>query len=82
MGIDLAPLSWPVFRLGEALETLARRSGFAVRLVESLAPPSSFALDGCEQLGSWIEAAAGCLGLEVEPLEMSYAEVERLNQDA
>ncbi|MBI3801897.1 MAG: ABC transporter ATP-binding protein [Deltaproteobacteria bacterium] len=78
MSIDLAPLSWPVARLGEALETLARKSGFPLRPVESLVPPRDLALDGGEQLGRWIAAAAGCLGLEVEPLEMPYAEVERL----
>src|SRR4051812_3141383 len=78
MSIDLLPLSWPVSRLAEALETLARRSGFVCRSVAPLAPPPSLALNGGDPLGRWIEAAASCLGLEAEPLEICYGEVEQL----
>src|SRR5216684_4807589 len=78
MSIDLLPLSWPVSRLAEAIETLARRSGFVVKSIASLAPPTSLALNGGDPLGRWIEAAASCLELEAEPLEISYGEVEQL----
>jgi ATP-binding cassette subfamily B protein len=78
MSIDLLPLSWPVSRLAEAMETLARSSGFACKSIEALASPSGLALNGGDQLGRWIEAAAHCFGLEAEPLEIRYTEVEQL----
>jgi ATP-binding cassette, subfamily B, bacterial len=79
---DLDQLSWPVSRLGEALEALAHTSGLAPRAVEIPPPPHSLARDGTEGLGRWIEATAGSLGLEAEPVDVPYAEVERLVQCA
>ena len=78
MSIDLLPLSWPVSRLAEALEALARSSGVVFRSAAPLPPPTSLALNGGDSLGHRIEAAANCLGLEAEPLEISYGEVERV----
>ena len=79
---DLDKLSWPVSRLGEALEALARTGDLAPRSVEVPPPPHSLARDGAEGLGRWIEATAGSLGLEAEPVDVSYAEVERLVRSA
>ena len=79
---DLDKLSWPVSRLGEALEALARTGDLAPRSVEVPPPPHNLARDGAEGLGRWIEATAGSLGLEAEPVDVSYAEVERLVRSA
>src|SRR6267142_5124693 len=79
---DLDKLSWPVSRLGEALEALARIGDLAPRSVEVPPPPHSLARDGAEGLGRWIEATAGSLGLEAEPVDVPYAEVERLVRSA
>jgi ATP-binding cassette, subfamily B, bacterial len=77
---DLTRLTWPVARLGEALEALARAAGLALRAVESLSPPAGLLWPGDEALGRWLAAAAGQLGLEVEPAEIPYGEVEPLLQ--
>src|SRR5262245_28348135 len=78
MSLDFLPLSWPISRLAEALETLARRSGFPVNSGKPLPSPTSLALKDDDALGRWMESAASCLGVEAEPLEMSYGEVEQL----
>lgn len=75
---DLERHAWPISRLGEALEALARAVGLSPRSVEIPTPPQGLVREGHDTLGRWIQAAAGCLGLEAEPVEVSYAEVERL----
>jgi ATP-binding cassette, subfamily B, bacterial len=75
---DLTTLAWPAARLGEALEALARAIGLAPRTVEPLSPPAGLVWHGDEALGRWLAAAAGHLGLEAEPTEIPYGEVERL----
>jgi ATP-binding cassette subfamily B protein len=79
---DLHMLAWPVSRLGEALETLARIGGLVPGSAAITPPPHSLAQDGGEALGRWIEATAGALGVEAEPVEVPYAEVERLVRSA
>ena len=78
----LDKLSWPISRLGEALEALARTGGLAPRSVEVSVSPGSLAWDSREALGRWIEATAGVLGLEAERVEVPYAEVEWLVRSA
>src|SRR5215831_9104279 len=75
---DLNTLVWPVARLGEALEAMARRSGLAPGERETPVPPEGLARDNTEALGAWIETAATWLGLEAESVEVPYAEVEGL----
>jgi ATP-binding cassette subfamily B protein len=75
---DLNTLAWPVARLGEALEAMARRSGLASGERETPVPPEGLAQEEAEALGTWIEAAATWLGLEAESVEVPYAEVEGL----
>ncbi|MCI0407630.1 MAG: ABC transporter ATP-binding protein, partial [Acidobacteria bacterium] len=75
-------LTWPVSRLGEAIEALARKSGLTPRSVEIPTPPAGLTQGGSEALGQWIEAVANGLGFEAEPVEIPYAEVERLVQAA
>ena len=68
--------SWPLSRLGEALEALAYKSG--LRSIEALPPPPDLVWGGGELLGQWIESTAEYLGLEAEPVEVPFADVERL----
>jgi ATP-binding cassette subfamily B protein len=50
--------------------------------VEIGAPPPRLCTGDGAALGRWIEAAAGHLGLEAEPVEAPYAEVEQLIRTA
>jgi ATP-binding cassette, subfamily B, bacterial len=75
---NLAACSWPVSKLGEALEALAHTCGLAPTALETPAPPHGLMRGADEALTRWIEAAAGCLGLEAEPVDAPYAEVEQL----
>ena len=72
---DLAALAWPVGRLGEALSVLARRRGLAPGKLD-LAEPRESASP--EDLDRWIGAAVAAMGLEAEPVEAPYGEVENL----
>src|SRR5262245_49921416 len=74
---DLTTLAWPAAKLGEALEALARTVGLAPRALESLSPPAGPLRHGDEALGRWLVAAAAQLGLEAEPTQIAYGEVER-----
>ncbi len=72
---DESQLFWPVSRVGEALEALARESGLVSG--GTLAPPPSQIVESNEVLGQWIIAAADWLGFE-EPREVRYATVEEI----
>ena len=78
MTSDLTPLAWPAARLGEALAALARRADLSPNAVEILSPPAELFQQGDEVLGRWLRSAAGHLGLEAEPMEIPYGEVERV----
>jgi ATP-binding cassette subfamily B protein len=78
MSRSLHDLSWPAARLGEALETAGRRAGLGAHEEEVGAPPARLLTGDSAAIGSWIEAAAGWLGLEAEPVDTSYAEIENL----
>jgi ATP-binding cassette subfamily B protein len=73
-----AELSWPASRLGEALAALGQRSALAVERAETAVPSPKVIAEGGEQLGRWIEATAGWLGLEAEPVQAHYPDVEQL----
>ncbi len=80
MTAALEPLSWPVARLGEALQALGKASGFslaAADLNELSRADGAGDLDEA-RLTPWIEAAAARLGLEAEPVEITYPEVETM----
>jgi ATP-binding cassette subfamily B protein len=74
----LNTLAWPVGRLGEAITALARLRGWRLRDVEPPAYQGGLEQDGTEAIGVWLEAAATWLGVEAEPVEIPYAEVESL----
>ena len=59
---------WPLSRLGEGLEALARAGGLSPRTVESLEPPPNLQAD-LTLATRWLDWAASRLGLEVEPVD-------------
>ncbi len=83
--LDPEKIAWPVSRLGELLENLARRAGFLARPARLTPPPESLqqAVDAAAAdtvIGEWLDTAAGYLGLESEPVNALYADFERLLQ--
>jgi hypothetical protein len=54
--------TWPLERLGEGIEELARRTGLCRASEENLVPPSSIASGHGTDLGRWIEWAGARLG--------------------
>ena len=79
---DLTAIAWPVFRLGELIETLARRAGYLSYPGNLPQPLESSWRSGDETLGRWVDAAAGTLGLEAEAVDVLYLEVENLLRSA
>jgi ATP-binding cassette subfamily B protein len=77
-----ADISWPAFRLGEAIMALGQHSGLGIRSAALESPPAKLLAEGGERLGRWIEAAAAWLGLEAEPVQAPYAGVEDLLRGA
>jgi ATP-binding cassette subfamily B protein len=75
---DLYSLTWPASRLGEAMEVTARKHNFLPRLAEAPAPLDTLEHADDAMLGRWLDVTAGRLGLEVEPVESPYAEVDQL----
>jgi ATP-binding cassette subfamily B protein len=74
----LHALAWPLTRLGELIEALARQCGLPLSGRDTPRPPEGLARADTEGLGAWIAATASWLGLEAESVEAPYAEVERL----
>jgi ATP-binding cassette subfamily B protein len=70
-------LAWPLERLAEAVEELARHGGLGapVRPGNPPAPGPARAAQP-EALSAWLQTAAAGCGLEAEPVEVLYTEVE------
>lgn len=84
MTASLLAAAWPAERLLEALEVLARRSGLAAAAPPSGPPPAVIGGSPAdpEAASRHVEAVAGWLGLEAEPVAAPYAELERLVRGA
>lgn len=76
---DLGALAWPGVRLGEALAALARYGGLHPAKLDLPEPDEAVPPEVLER---WIGAAAAAMGLEAEPVEASYAEVDGLVRGA
>ena len=61
---ELHALAWPVTRLGELLEAVARHRGLPLSGRDAPRPPEELAQAETEGLGAWIAATAAWLGLE------------------
>lgn len=68
----LAEIAWPVARLGEAIEATARRAGLRPRSVERAPAPRDTTPLAIER---WAEDAGAWLGVDVEPIETSHADL-------
>jgi ATP-binding cassette subfamily B protein len=77
--VPLERVAWPGDRLAEALQVLARDSGLAARPLDASGGPPA---GDPEAAGRWIEVAAAAMGLEAEPVETAYAEVETMVRKA
>ena len=64
---DVYSYAWPLSRLGEALEALGRETGFSPKPANIGTPRDDDA---------WIETVATALGIELELVELSYAQIE------
>jgi ATP-binding cassette, subfamily B, bacterial len=80
--LDIHSLAWPISRLGEALEILAQKTGFSSNPPELPLPPKHFEQADNQAIGQWLERASSRLGLEIEAVESSYTEVEKMVQRA
>jgi ATP-binding cassette subfamily B protein len=79
---DLRAALWPLDRLGDALEALARRTSLSPEPAELLKPPEALLTDGPEAVGRWLQATASALGIEAEPVEAAYGEALSLVKGA
>src|SRR5205085_2657397 len=78
---DIARLNqycWPGYRLAEALEALVRNSNLSNGPIEKITTPPMLAEADNETIGHWLDAAALTCGIEAEPVESSYDEIEEL----
>ncbi|MCC7130422.1 MAG: hypothetical protein B6D39_11975 [Anaerolineae bacterium UTCFX2] len=76
---SLPQISWPVERLGELLEILARKSRLTSQPKNISQPPDSLLESGDAQaLSQWVDNAAGYLELEAEPISVQYADLSLL----
>jgi ATP-binding cassette subfamily B protein len=74
--LDSSLLTWPISRLGEALEILAQQAGFLSNPPDLSLPPLNLAQADNQAIGQWLARAAARLGLETEAVESAYTEVE------
>ncbi len=82
-GADLLALAWPTSRLGEAIEALVRRAQLASQMPTAVVtPPPLLEQADEETIGRWIEVIASQFGVEVEPTQAMYSEVEQLVRGA
>src|SRR5215468_9595803 len=79
---ELRALAWPLERLGEALETVARHGSLPLRQREIPTPPEELGRDSTAELVLWLETTAAWLGLEAESVEAPYAGVVGLVRGA
>lgn len=78
--LELERIAWPVNRLGELTENLARKAGLTSRLVRLSQPPESLGSSGDSEIGAWLDSAAGHLDLEAEPVSAQYNDLDLLLQ--
>ncbi len=79
---DLVASAWPLARLGEAIEALARCAGLAPAAVAAATLPPLRGEPEREDLESWIDRACARLGLEAESVEATGAEFVELLRGA
>lgn len=79
MNKNLNNLCWPLSRLGEGIEELARRSHLISGIREHISlAPKELEVENIEDLDRWIEWASDQLSIEAEPIETSIPDFEAL----
>jgi ATP-binding cassette subfamily B protein len=68
-------LYWPVSGLGEALKLMGEKSGLSPKPGEIPSAPKSTG-ENEDAISEWIEALAQWIGIEAEPMEVSYGDVK------
>lgn len=74
MNGGIGALAWPLSRLGEGIEELARRAGLHPSSADATTVPEALDHEGVGELDRWIEWACDRLGLEAEPVEAAASE--------
>jgi ATP-binding cassette subfamily B protein len=75
---DLAALAWPLDRMPEAIESLARRAGMNPARAGASALPTFAGTPEQEAFDHWLDHVGATYGIEVEPVLASGAEVEEM----
>ena len=73
--------AWPAEALGDAIAALARHGGLTVTEATT-SRPSSAVIANAQALAGWIGETSSVLGIEAEPVESSYPELERMLRGA
>ncbi|HEY0004110.1 MAG TPA: ABC transporter ATP-binding protein [Pyrinomonadaceae bacterium] len=82
MKTELDKISWPLARVGEAIEALARESGYPLKRLDAPAPRIDAQWNEAETLNRWLEGVSAWMGLEAERAVAPYIEVEHLLRTA
>jgi ATP-binding cassette, subfamily B, bacterial len=78
----LSAMSWPISRLGQGLDELARRAGLSSNAKAVLNLPEALLKNQSAELGRWMAWAAERLDIEAEPVATPAAELTQLVLDA
>ncbi|MDQ3624711.1 MAG: hypothetical protein M3463_19880, partial [Verrucomicrobiota bacterium] len=70
---ELEACCWPLSRLGEALGLVARIKGLGSRTAPEFAAPHD-----SDKFSQWLDGAATSFGLEAEPVEAWYSDIDGL----
>src|SRR5689334_18757560 len=75
---DLAALTWPLDRMPEAVETLARRAGLKPARAGATPVTPFQGTPEQEEFDHWLDHVGATFGIEVEPVLASGAEMEEM----
>lgn len=76
--MSMHELCWPLSRLGEGMEELARRARLNPTAGDALLVPDAATVSIPSELARWIEWAGTRLGIEAEAVDTSVAELSEL----
>ncbi|GAB6142167.1 hypothetical protein JCM14076_28960 [Methylosoma difficile] len=71
-------LSWPLSRLGEGIQELAKAAGLNPTQTQPLAVPEDLLADDSAELGRWLEWVGEHLGLQTEAVETPLPQTTNL----
>lgn len=75
---ELDALLWPVSRVGDAMEAVARHGSLTPRRVELPPAPATLSTGNDDHLARWIGGVADYLGLEAQRASSSYTQVTHM----